>query len=87
MEMDYVNMKDRELLLVLVERTNTNISSLISMENKINRIEQKILEDVEIRVRSLENKENERNGMYKLWLFVVGLISIVSIGISIKNSI
>jgi hypothetical protein len=87
MEMDYVNMKDRELLLVLVERTNTNISSLISMENKINRIEQKILEDVEIRVRSLENKDNERNGMYKLWLFVVGLISIVSIGISIKNSI
>ena len=87
MEMDYVNMKDRELLLVLVERTNTNISSLISMENKINRIEQKILEDVEIRVRSLENKDNERNGMYKLWLFVVGLISLVSIVISIKNSI
>ena len=87
MEMDYVNMKDRELLLVLVERTNTNISSLISMETKINRIEQKILEDVEIRVRSLENKENERNGMYKLWLVVVGAISVVSIAISIKNSI
>lgn len=77
------SMTDRELLLVLVERQQQNISQLEVMGERVTRIEEKILADVETRVRNLEQDNYERRGMYKLWLFVVGSISMISLLVSI----
>jgi hypothetical protein len=79
----YSTMSDRELLLVVVERQENHIEQHKLLANKVDRIETKLLEDIENRIRHLENDRYERRGMYKLWLFFIGLLSCLSIGISL----
>lgn len=81
--MDYGKMNDRELLLVVVERQKNHIDAHDNLVNKVERIETKLIEDIENRIRHLENDRYERKGMYKLWLFFIGALSVVSIGISL----
>jgi hypothetical protein len=76
---EYNGMSDRELLLVVVERQKNHLDSHVTLSEKVTRIEEKILEDIENRIRNLENDRFERRGMYKLWMFTIGLISAISI--------
>lgn len=76
-------MSDREILLVVVERQQNHIESHNALSEKVSRIEDKIIEDIENRVRILENDGNERKGMYKLWMFIIGSLSLVSILLNI----
>lgn len=82
---EYAGMSDRELLLVVVERQKHHLDSHDLLSGKVSRIEAKLLEDIESRIRRLENEQYERKGMMKLWLFVVGLLSAVSIYLSIMK--
>lgn len=79
----YQGMSDRELLLVVVERQKNHIDSHVSLSEKVTRIEEKLLEDIENRIRNLENDKHTRKGMYQLWIFIIGLLSATSIVISI----
>lgn len=81
----YQGMSDRELLLVVIERQKNHIDSHVSLSEKVTRIEEKLLEDIENRIRNLENDRYERRGMYKLWMFIIGLLSASSIVISIAT--
>jgi hypothetical protein len=83
--MDYGKMNDRELLLVVVERQKNHIDAHENLVNKVERIETKLIEDIENRIRYLENDRYERKGMYKLWLFFIGALSVISIGISLTK--
>lgn len=78
-------MSDRELLLVVVERQKNHIDSHETLAGKVTRIEEKLIEDIENRIRNLENDRYERRGMYKLWMFLIGLLSASSIVISIAT--
>lgn len=78
-------MSDRELLLVVVERQQHHLTSHTTLSEKVGRIEEKLIEDIEHRIRHLENDRYERRGMYKLWLFIIGLLSATSIFISIAT--
>lgn len=79
-------MSDRELLLVVVERQKNHIDSHAHLSDKVTRIEEKLIEDIEHRIRNLENDKSERKGMYKLWMFIIGLLSATSILISIATA-
>ena len=83
----YSAMSDRELLLVVIERQENQIEQHKHLAIKVNKIEEKILEDIENRIRNLENETNERRGMYKLWMFIIGMLSAISIIISISTKI
>ena len=83
----YSAMSDRELLLVVIERQENQIEQHKDLSIKVNKIEEKILEDIENRIRNLENETNERRGMYKLWMFIIGMLSAISIIISISTKI
>jgi hypothetical protein len=83
----YSAMSDRELLLVVIERQENQIEQHKDLSFKVNKIEEKILEDIENRIRNLENETNERRGMYKLWMFIIGMLSAISIIISISTKI
>lgn len=83
----YSAMSDRELLLVVIERQENQIEQHKDLSIKVNKIEEKILEDIENRIRNLENETNERRGMYKLWMFIIGMLSAISIIISISSKI
>ena len=83
----YSGMSDRELLLVVIERQENQIEQHKLLQEKVNKIEEKILEDIENRIRNLENETNERRGMYKLWMFIIGMLSATSIIISISSKI
>lgn len=78
-------MSDRELLLVVVERQKHHLDSHELLSSKVSRIEGKLLEDIEGRIRRLEADRQERKGMMKLWIFVIGLLSAVSIYLSIAK--
>lgn len=78
-------MSDRELLLVVVERQKNHIDSHAALSEKVSRIEEKLIEDIENRIRNLENDRYERRGMYKLWMFLIGLLSASSIVISLAT--
>lgn len=80
---DYVHMSDRELLLVVVERQKHHLDSHELLSGKVSRIEAKLLEDIEDRIRRLEDDRSERKGMMKLWMFVIGLLSATSLSLSI----
>jgi hypothetical protein len=82
---EYSGMSDRELLLVVVERQKNHIDSHEGLAQKVTRIEAKLIEDIENRIRNLENDRYERKGMYKLWMFLIGLLSATSIIISIAT--
>lgn len=83
----YSAMSDRELLLVVIERQENHIEQHKLLAGKVDKIEVKILEDIENRIRNLENETNERRGMYKLWMFIIGMLSAISIVISISSKI
>ena len=83
----YSAMSDRELLLVVIERQENQIEQHKLLQEKVTKIEEKILEDIENRIRNLENETNERRGMYKLWMFIIGMLSATSIIISISSKI
>ena len=83
----YSAMSDRELLLVVIERQENQIEQHKDLSFKVNKIEEKILEDIENRIRNLENETNERRGMYKLWMFIIGMLSAISIIISISTKL
>lgn len=83
----YSAMSDRELLLVVIERQENHIEQHKLLASKVDKIEVKILEDIENRIRNLENETNERRGMYKLWMFIIGMLSAISIIISISSKI
>jgi hypothetical protein len=83
----YSAMSDRELLLVVIERQENQIEQHKLLQDKVTKIEEKILEDIENRIRNLENETNERRGMYKLWMFIIGMLSAISIIISISSKI
>ena len=83
----YSAMSDRELLLVVIERQENQIEQHKDLSFKVNKIEEKILEDIENRIRNLENETNERRGIYKLWMFIIGMLSAISIIISISTKI
>lgn len=83
----YSAMSDRELLLVVIERQENQIEQHKDLSIKVTKIEEKILEDIENRIRNLENETNERRGMYKLWMFIIGMLSATSIIISISSKI
>lgn len=80
---DYVHMTDRELLLVVVERQKHHLDSHELLSNKVSRIEAKLLEDIEDRIRRLEADRFERKGMMKLWITSIGILSAISIALSI----
>lgn len=82
---EYNGMSDRELLLVVVERQKNHMDSHSTLAEKVTRIEQKLIEDIENRIRNLENDRFERRGMFKLWMFLIGLLSASSIALSIIN--
>jgi len=84
---EYNGMSDRELLLVVVERQKNHLDSHVTLSDKVTRIEEKILEDIENRIRNLENDRFERRGMYKLWMFTIGLISAISIILTLSSRI
>jgi hypothetical protein len=81
----YSAMSDRELLLVVVERQENQIETHKTLATKVDKIEEKILEDIENRVRMLENKNNEFKGAYRLWMFVITLVTLVSLFFNILN--
>ena len=78
-------MSDRELLLVVIERQENQIETHKTLASKVDKIEEKILEDIENRIRILENKNNEFKGAYRLWMFVVTLITLVSLFFNIAS--
>ena len=78
-------MSDRELLLVVVERQENQIETHKMLATKVDKIEEKILEDIENRIRLLENKNNEFKGAYKLWMLVIGIISALSLILNINS--
>lgn len=84
---DYVHMTDRELLLVVVERQKHHLDSHELLSGKVSRIEAKLIEDIEDRIRRLEADRFERKGMMKLWLFIIGLLSAISVSLSIYKFI
>lgn len=84
---NYSGMTDRELLLVVIEKQTNHIESHNVLSQKVTRIEEKILEDIENRIRNLENGSFERRGMYKLWLFTIGAISAISMIIAISSKL
>lgn len=79
----YSDMSDREIIMIIAERQSHHLESQKSLVEKVEKIENKILEDVETRVRNLEDERLERRGMIKGWLAIVGLISLVSAAVSI----
>lgn len=81
--MDYVHMSDRELLLVVVERQKHHLDSHELLSSKVSRIEAKLLEDIEGRIRRLENDQQQRRGMMRFWMLAVGVLSAISIYLSI----
>lgn len=85
--MQYANMSDKELLLVLIERQENHLDQHRNLSMKVTRIEEKIIEDIENRVRHLENDSHERRGAYRLWLVFIGFISVVSMTVSIYNNL
>lgn len=80
---NYSAMTDRELLLVVIERQENQIETHKTLAIKVDKIEEKILEDIENRVRILENKNNEFKGAYRLWLFVIGIATLCSLALNI----
>lgn len=76
---NYSSMSDRELLLVVIERQENQIETHRTLASKVDKIEEKILEDIENRIRILENKNNEFKGAYRLWMFVITLVTLVSL--------
>lgn len=76
-------MTDKELLLVLIERQENHLEHHKSLSLKVTRIEEKIIEDIENRIRMLENDTYERRGAYKFWLIIAGLLSATSMVVSV----
>jgi hypothetical protein len=85
--MQYANMTEKELLLVLTERQENHLDQHRALAVKVARIEEKIIEDIENRVRLLENDSNERRGMYKLWLITATAISVLSMAVAIYTNL
>lgn len=85
--MQYANMTEKELLLVLTERQENHLDQHRALAVKVARIEEKIIEDIENRVRLLENDSNERRGMYKLWLITATTISMLSMVVAIYTNL
>jgi len=85
--MQYANMTEKELLLVLTERQENHLDQHRALAVKVARIEEKIIEDIENRVRLLENDANERRGMYKLWLITATAISMLSMVVAIYTNL
>jgi len=85
--MQYAQMTEKELLLVLTERQENHLDQHRALAVKVARIEEKIIEDIENRVRLLENETSERRGMYKLWLIAVGAVSLLSMAVAIYTNL
>jgi hypothetical protein len=85
--MKYDNMSDKELLVVLVERQSNHLDQHRSLAAKVTRIEEKIIEDIENRVRLLENLDHERRGAYKFWLIIIGAVSMASMAVTIYTKL
>jgi plasmid rolling circle replication initiator protein Rep len=79
------NYSDRELLLMVLQKQDTHSTQHQSLVDKVERIEYKIIEDIENRVRLLENDKNKRKGAYQFWLIVVGVATFLNTVISIKG--
>lgn len=76
--MQYANMTDKELLLVLIERQENHLDQHRALSLKVTRIEEKIIEDIENRIRMLEAESHERRGAHKFWLIIIGAFSLLS---------
>lgn len=74
---------DRELLILLAERQAQHLDSHNKLTSKVDKIETKILESIEERVRHLENSAFEKRGAYKFWVLVVSVVSVTSLIIGI----
>jgi len=81
----YSEMQPRELLLVMIERQENHLEAHKSLTQKVTRIEEKIIQDIENRVRLLENDSHERRGMYKFWLIIVSVVSCASLLLTIYS--
>jgi hypothetical protein len=82
---NFGGLTDKELLIKIATVQDFQTEQHKQLNDKVTNIEQKIIEDIENRVRNLENDTYERRGMYKLWLFVLGMISAASLLMGILN--
>lgn len=82
---NFGSLTDKELLIKIATVQDFQTEQHKQLNDKVTNIEQKIIEDIENRVRNLENDTYERRGMYKLWLFVLGLMSAISLFVSLMN--
>lgn len=72
-------MTDRELLLVIAQKQDNHMEAHKSLSAKVTRIEEKIIEDIDNRLRLLENANFERKGMYKFWLLIIGAVTFINV--------
>lgn len=76
---------DRELLILLTERQGAHLESHKQLSMKVDKIETKILESMEERIRHLENAAFEKKGAYKFWILILGIISATSLILGISK--
>ena len=86
MNHNFNNLTDRELLLLIANNQENLLDQHKQLVAKVSNIESKIIEDIETRLRNLENDSYERRGAYKFWIFFIGLLSVLSMVLTIYKS-
>jgi len=72
MNYNLTHLTDRELLMVIAEKQDSHMTQHTLLAQKVSKIEEKIIEDIESRIRNLENERNQRKGAMQFWLLLLG---------------
>lgn len=82
----FQQLSDRELLLVIAEKQDSHLIQHKILADKVSNIEGKIIEDLENRLRKLEDEKNRRQGAYQFWLIVLGIATFANTMLAIYKA-
>lgn len=85
MNYNLTSLSDRELLIMVLQKQDNHFQQHEALVKKVERIEEKIIEDIELRLRNLENEKNQRKGAYSFWLILLGAATLINTLLSIKG--
>lgn len=85
MNFEINNASDREILIMVLQNQKNHITQHESLIKKVERIEYRIIEDIENRVRKLEDEKNKRIGAHQFWLVLLGVVTLINLLMSIKS--
>lgn len=75
---------DREWIIQVDGKVDRMCEAVERLAEAVEKFETTKYQELELRIQALEKKENERNGMYKLFMFMVVVLGAISTYILIR---